>query len=95
MRNHRTTMGKHFSEGARMCWLRIARKKWDQAELARRISEATGEPVSSGTVCRWLYGDRRPQLKFLLIFRELLKVPLEAWEQKPTEAFEPPAAVAA
>lgn len=84
---YRRRLGKKFSEGARLVWIKLKRRKWTQAELARQLGGR-----DRGTVSHWLYGDTRPDLDALLLFKSVLKIPVEAWAKPPTEPFEPPGA---
>ena len=37
--------------------------------------------VASGAVSRWLAGERRPDARFRIAIRDLLKVPIESWDE--------------
>lgn len=67
--------GKYFSEGARLMWLALESKGWSQTELAGRLGTSTGQ------VSQWLYGGRRASLKWAVAIRDVLDIPLAAWNQ--------------
>lgn len=83
----RTTLGPHFSEGARLVWEGIEREGVSHADLRREWG------VHTGDLSRALYGDRkRPSMAVLAGAQKRFGVPLEAWAQPPTVPFIPPAA---
>jgi transcriptional regulator with XRE-family HTH domain len=81
----RTNLGLNFSEGARLLWLKMQRKGWSQTDLAGKLE------TSSGVVCRWLYGDRRPTLEFALVIQRVLGIAAGLWHAKPVTKFVLPA----
>ena len=81
----RPEKGKYFSDGARLMWLAIEARGWSQTELAAKLG------TSSGQVSQWLYGGRRASLKWAVQMRDVLDIPLGAWNQAAPEGFEFPA----
>ncbi|XXX73902.1 hypothetical protein WMF30_40275 [Sorangium sp. So ce134] len=88
MRSYRLTLGRRFNEGARLTWLALRRLGWSQADLRRRVKAYPGE------LPKVLYGDKLPTLQLAADLQDLLKVPVKAWNQPPTEPFVPPARAA-
>ena len=82
----RPKRGKYFSEGARLLWLAIEARSWTQTELAMRLG------TSSGQVSQWLYGGRRASLKWAVVIRDVLDIPLAAWNQRVPDDYELPVA---
>lgn len=80
----RPTLGKYFSEGARLLWSAIDRLGWSQAELAEKLE------TSSGQVSQWLYGGRRPSLPWALKIEKLVEIDVATWHQEPSVSFTPP-----
>lgn len=88
-------LGRHFTEGARQLWLVVLGKNWSQRELARQVAEASGKKTKhnrSALMSRWLYGERKPTLHYVLILQELLNIDPALWEKPPVEPFTPPGA---
>lgn len=82
---HRQAVGLKFNEGARLLWLALARN----GESIRSVENRT--TASVGASIRWLYGDVRPMTAARFEIQKLWGVPVEAWDQEPTEPFVPPA----
>ena len=82
----RTTLGDHFSEGARLLWAALTSRGWSQHDLCRALD------MKPGTQSRWLYGDQRPGLVVAVKLHDLLAIPVETWNQAPKQPFQPPAA---
>ena len=87
-RTYRTDLGPLFSEGARLVWVAVEREG-GVAPVRKRLGFDVGE------MSRLMYGDRRANLQQANRCLEVLDVPTTAWEQAPSEPFEPPAARAA
>jgi transcriptional regulator with XRE-family HTH domain len=85
----RESLGRHFNEGARLLWLALRERDWNQSVAERQLG------VSPGLVNRWLYGERRPGLEHALLIERALGIPASGWHREPALAFEPPAAAAA
>ena len=87
-RLYRTDLGPLFSEGARLLWVAV--------EAGGGIAAIRGRlNFSSGEMTRLLYGDRRANLAQANVCAERLAIPTTAWEQQPSQPYEPPAARAA
>ncbi len=82
----RTSLGKRFSEGARLLWVAKTERGWSQGEVRRAIG------AKAGVVPRWLYGDTKPSWDWAVRLRDTLGIPLEAWTVPSTVVFIPPAA---
>jgi transcriptional regulator with XRE-family HTH domain len=82
----RTVKGKDFSEGARRLWLALERKRLSQLDAGSLLG------TDGATVCRWLYGERRPSLEFAFKIEKLFRIDAKLWLDEPTEAFEFPGA---
>lgn len=80
----RPAKGRYFSEGARLMWLALEARGWSQTELAVKLG------TSSGQVSQWLYGGRRASLKWAVVIRDVLDIPLAAWNQAPPADYELP-----
>lgn len=87
MRTTRTTLGAHFTEGARLTWLALREREWTATDLRAMVKARDGEPVGGGTVDRWLYGDQLPGPLFTAQIETLLGVPAGAWGRRPTRRF--------
>jgi len=87
MRENRTDLGIHFSEGARRLWL-VLKERGPQSKLAAELS------VSTGQLTHWLYGDRRPNAKSAAKIQAALDIPAGLWGTDPLGKFEAPAAIA-
>jgi len=85
----RRTLGRQFSEGARLLWFELGKRGWDQSAAARELG------TSSGTVNRWLYGERRPSAEWAARIESVLAIPARTFGEPPTQEFEPPAAESA
>lgn len=83
---HRTEVGPHFSEWSRLVWGELQKRGHDQAWLAKELG------VGSGTVCRWLYGDRKPGIAGLLGVQRLLGVAPDTVQHPPSRKFKLPGA---
>lgn len=84
-RLQRTTKGEYFTEGARRLWLVLLKRELSQAEAAAEIGTA------GATLCRWLYGERRPTLEWVFKMEKAFKVPARCWSEPPTADFQFPA----
>lgn len=82
----RSSLGPHFSEGARLLWLALERLGLNQTEAEARARSA------KGSINRLLYGERRPGLDMALRLEEAFGIPPGAWNEPPSEPFAPPAA---
>lgn len=89
MANHRTELGEHFSEGARLLWVGAEERSWSQRRLGRELGAYEGEIMGV------LYGDKRPRIEIVAAAERVLGTPASAWVSKPLKAFDPPAARAA
>lgn len=94
----RTHFGDHFSEGARQLWLALPKleKRWGlvgassvREELQRQIG------ASRGTLSKYLYGDRRPNLSHAVALHTLAGIAPRLWDEKPAKEFTLPAVEAA
>jgi len=83
---YRTRLGSLFSEGARLLWLALADRKLSQADAERLL----GSP--QGQLSKWLYGERRPGLKWAVLIQAQFDIPPETWRLAPSRKFVPPAA---
>ena len=64
---HRTRQGEHYSEGSRLLWETGLRPH----EIEKRLAKYTeAERMPRGIVSSWLYGERRPGLKWALRVRD-------------------------
>lgn len=80
----RSKLGSKFSEGARLLWLACIKNGWSQADLRALLK------CSTGTVNRYLWGDRVPDRVMADRIREVAGVPIPTWDQPPKKAFTPP-----
>jgi transcriptional regulator with XRE-family HTH domain len=80
----RDKFGPHFSEGARLCWLALASRGWNQERLRLKTRAHKGE------LSRVLFRDRRPSLLLAERIQRVLGIPMPAWASKPTVEFAPP-----
>jgi ribosome-binding protein aMBF1 (putative translation factor) len=87
-RPHRTELGNHFSEGARLLWLAVAARDGSQTVLAHEIH------VGVAVLNRWLYGERKPSRQFAAIIEARLGIPASAWDAKVRGRFVLPAVAA-
>lgn len=85
-RMHRKNVGKHFSEGARLCWTELRTRGLSVSDLAR----ATGLPASQ--LHRALYGDCAAAVAVVVPLEAQLGVSVAKWTEAPSEAFVPPGA---
>ena len=82
--HHRTQLGPHFSEGARLLFLRVLKSSF------RDVGQDLG--VDHSVVYRWAYGDSLPSAKHLNSIATRYRVKAGAWSAAPKESFIPPAA---
>lgn len=87
MRATRTTLGKHFSEGARLAWLALAERGWCANDLREQMKGRDDAPLGVGVVDGFLYGDGSLTLRSAVQVEDLLGVPVRAWLKPPTRAF--------
>lgn len=78
---YRRHLGKHFSEGARLLWLKTQELKLDQEGVRHQLE------LSRGVVGRWLYGDRAPDLDSAVKIEAAYGIPVAAWTQVPSKPF--------
>ncbi|HET9934055.1 MAG TPA: helix-turn-helix transcriptional regulator [Polyangiaceae bacterium] len=83
---HRTGIGDRFSEAARLLWEEMTQRSWDQSQLAEYLG------TSSGTVNRWLYGERRATGDWPFVIQDKLGIDARLWGVNAKKPFEPPAA---
>jgi hypothetical protein len=81
MRVYSETLGRRFSEGARLLWLAVRRHCVDLAGLV----EATGR--TKGAVSRWLHGHCLPDADSRIVLFEKYAIPVAAWSQPPKKEF--------
>lgn len=89
-RPHRTTLGPHFNEGARLLWLRVAEAPYDGSQNALALAIDVG----AGLVSRWLYGDRKPGRAHSATLHQRLGIPASAWDEPASVEFVLPATIA-
>lgn len=68
-------VGSHASEGMRALWAALAAQDISQGELARKLG------TTSGVVCRWLHGDRRPGRALASKIEALLGIDAATWDE--------------
>lgn len=66
--------GRKFNRGAQLLAAALEQRGWSQTRLKNELG--TTQAVSN-----WLYGDRRPSLEWAVKLRDLLGIPVEAWNQ--------------
>ena len=86
--SHRSELGEHFNEGARLLWKVLDERECSQLQLQRDLG------VPAGVVNRLLYGERRPGLKMALLIEEKFDIPLTSWNEAPKKKFTLPTAKA-
>lgn len=84
MKLSRPAKGEHFTEGSRLLWLYMAEHGISQTELARRIG------TESGHVSHWLYGHRRPGVKWMFRVEDAIGVPARSWAESAPKGFRIP-----
>ena len=84
-RPYRTRFGPHFSEGARLLWTRMARDSMSREALCAKVG------CAKGSLLRWMYGDRLPARVEAGKIERALGIPPDAWDRKPSRAFDLPA----
>ncbi len=92
MATTRTTLGKRFSEGARLAWRALTERGWTASDLRERMTGPSGSLLGVGVVDRVLYGDSLPSLPSASQIETLLGVPMAAWARSPSRRFVLPAA---
>lgn len=70
-------LGASVSEGTRLLWDVMRRRKWSQNQLANELEH------HSGVINRWLHGLSRPGLEAANIMKLRLRIPTEAWCRSP------------
>lgn len=70
-------LGGKLSEGIRALFRWMEREGVSQNALGRRLG------VDSGTVCRWLHGDKAPSRKWAVAIERETGVPVAAWDEIP------------
>ena len=81
----RTRLGPKFSEGSRLLWLACIKHGWGQRDLREFLG------CSTGTVSRYLWGDRAADRAAAEKMRDKFGIPTPAWDQPPKKPFTPPA----
>lgn len=81
---HKTTLGKHFNEGARLLWATMATRSLSPINVAKMLNESRD---ISNLVSRWLYGERRPCLQSAARIQAVFGINASAWVMAPTCAF--------
>ena len=89
----RTTLGEQFNEGARLLWLALDERGWSQGDLRRKLTSKDDKMLRPGAISRWLFGDHRPSLPLAIQLRDLIGIPVEAWNEEPSQSFTPPGGV--
>lgn len=72
-----THVGAFASEGTRLLWAAMKRLGLSQNKLAEEVG------VDNGKVNRWLHGTSGPSLKWALVLRDKLQIPVDSWEEEP------------
>jgi transcriptional regulator with XRE-family HTH domain len=75
--------GPQASEGCRALSSVLREKGWSQGKLARLLSELGVRTVTSGTVNRWLHGERSMPLEWALHLQELTGIDPVLWTRAP------------
>jgi len=88
----RTNLGSVVNEGARLAWLKMRERDWDQSKLRAEIKAQTGKEITSGALVKYLYCDRRPGVQWTIVFETVLGIAPAQWHQEPSVPFAPPAA---
>jgi transcriptional regulator with XRE-family HTH domain len=78
----RTTLGPHFSEGARQLW-RVVERGVSQEEIRRAIG------LGRGMVHRFLYGDRKMSLDVAVRIETAFGIRPALWLEPSTRPFDP------
>jgi hypothetical protein len=71
----RQHLGCESSAALPMAWAEMRRRSWKPADLARELKE------DGAKIARLLYGDRKPGRRFSVKLRDVLGIPIEAWDQ--------------
>lgn len=82
----RKKLGDYFSEGARQLWLAIEARGMSQNKAELQI----GAP--NGVLNRWLYGVRRPGMKYVFAIQQHFAIAPESWREASRLPFVAPAA---
>ena len=77
----RDYFGPKFSEGARLLWLALREADVSAADMSRALG------TGNGTLHRWLYGDRRPDIDSAVKILDLYDIKPEMWARPPARRF--------
>jgi hypothetical protein len=78
---YRTHLGPHFSEGARLVWMRLREIECGIAGGAR-LAE-----IDRAQFYRFLHGDRVPSIAEAAKMKRAFGAPIDAWNEKPRRKF--------
>ncbi len=78
-------LGKLFSEGSRLLWIKFLASGLSLSRYAAQIGGIDGPQLG-----RYLYGDRKPTLSSALKIKAAAGIEPSDWEREPTEAFDVP-----
>ncbi len=78
MRIRNVRVGPAFSRGAEMLNAYLVKHEISQTAFGESVG------VAGAVVTRWVHGDRRPGLRFAILLEKEARIPLAAWNQKPT-----------
>lgn len=70
----------------------MAERGWDQSKLRAQIKATCDDEISSGALVKYLYCDRRPGVRWTIVFQRVLGVEPGAWLRDPEGPFALPAA---
>jgi transcriptional regulator with XRE-family HTH domain len=85
-RTYRRHLGPKFSEGARLLWARIERRRLSFSEAAELLGWT--RPALSNV----LYGERLPGVALAAVVAQRFRVPITAWARPASVPFVTPAA---
>lgn len=80
---HRTKIGAHPNEGARLLWAHIRKFALTISDLRRDVG------TQPGMLNRWAWCDTRPTIPWATVLEDKLGIPMRAWQQKPSGRIQP------
>ncbi len=73
----RSNLGPHYSDGAKRLRAELSDRKQSITDAAKALG------TDDSVVCRWLYGDRLPSIRFARVVEQVYGVPMAAWSDAP------------
>lgn len=80
--HRRVELGEHFSEGARLIWVRIAALKMTPSEFVTR------KGWRRGSLFKYMHGDQKPNRVWAQLLQTELNIDPSDFDRKPVRTFD-------